>query len=100
MARADLFCQGCLVLPLRVPMRTNGYSGTMEKINLDFIQSGKTTRQEVTEKLGGTDTGTEDKQLFLGRWASSKWGVLWMVAGNNYADGGFDRGWATQYVLI
>src|SRR5260370_8715648 len=93
-------CQGCLVLPLRAPTRTNGSSGAMEKINLDFIQSGKTTREEITPKLGGTDTGIKDKQLFLGRWASSNWGVLWMVAGNNSAPGGWNRGWASHNVLI
>lgn len=93
-------CQGCLVLPLRAPTRTNGNSGAMDKINLDFIQSGKTTRDEVIAKLGGTDTGIKDKQLFLGRWASSKWGVLWMVAGNNTGAGGWNRGWASHNVLI
>src|SRR5713226_9586132 len=93
-------CQGCLVLPLRAPTRTNGSSGAMEKINLDFIQSGKTSREEITTKLGGTDTGIKDKQLCLGRWASSKWGVLWMVAGNNTGAGGWNRAWARHNVLI
>lgn len=94
------FCQGCLVLPVRAPTRTNGNSGAMEKINLDFIHDGKTTREEVTTKLGGTDTGIKDKQLFLGRWASSKWGVLWMVAGGNTGESGWNRGWARHNVLI
>src|SRR5260370_29789582 len=93
-------CQGCLVRPLRAPTGTNGSSGAMEKINLDFSQSGKTTGEEITTRLGGTDTGIKDKQLFLGRWASSKWGVLWMVAGNNSAAGGWNRGWASHNVLI
>jgi len=97
---ACFLCQGCLVLPLRAPTRTNGNSGAMEKINLDFIQSGKTTREEVTAKLGGTDTGIIDKQLFLGRWASSKWGVLWVVGGGYSAAGGWNRGWARHNVLI
>src|SRR5882724_7677167 len=100
MAAVSLFCQGCLVVPLRAPTRTNGNSGAMEKINLDFLESGKTTREEVTAKLGGTDTGIKDKQLFLGRWASSKWGVLWMVAGNSSGAGGWNRGWATHNVLL
>jgi hypothetical protein len=97
---ASFFCQGCLVLPVRAPTRTNGNSGAMEKINLDFIQAGKTTREEVTAKLGGTDTGIKDKQLFLGRWASSKWGVLWAVGGGYSAAGGWNRGWARHNVLI
>src|SRR6266852_7975281 len=97
---ACFFCQGCLVLPLRAPTRTNGSSGAMEKINLDFIQSGKTTREEITTKLGGTDTGIKDKQLFLGRWASSKWGVLWAVGGGYSAVGGWNRAWARHNVLV
>ena len=97
---AGFLCQGCLMLPLRAPTRTNGNSGAMQKINLDFIQSGKTTRDEVTAKLGSTDTGIRDKQLFVGRWASSKWGVLWVVGGGYSAAGGWNRGWARHNVLI
>ena len=97
---ASSFCQGCLVLPVRAPTRTHGNSGAMEKVNLDFIQAGKTTREEVTEKLGATDTGVKDERLFLGRWATSKWGVLWGVAGNNYAAGGWNRAWARHNILI
>ena len=97
---ASFPCQGCLVLPVRAPTRTNGNSGAMEKINLDFMQTGKTTREEVTTKLGGTDTGIKDQRLFLGRWTSSKWGVLWAVGGGYSATGGWNRGWARHNVLI
>lgn len=100
MATVSFFCQGCLVVPLRAPTRTNGNSGAIEKIDLDFLESGKTTREEVTARLGRTDTGIKEKRLFLGRWASSKWGVLWMVAGNNSGAGGWNRGWTTHNVLI
>ncbi len=99
-AAAIFLCQGCLVVPVRAPTRTNGNSGAMEKISLDFLHSGKTTRNEVTTKLGGTDTGIRDKQLFVGRWATSHWGVLWMVAGNNSGAGGWNRGWARHNVLV
>src|SRR6267142_125819 len=66
MAAVSFFCQGCLVVPLRAPTRTNGNSGAMEKINLDFLESGKTTREEVTAKLGGTDTGITRQAAFPG----------------------------------
>src|SRR6267143_4264393 len=66
MAAVSFFCQGCLVVPLRAPTRTNGNSGAMEKINLDFLESGKTTREEVTAKLGGTDTGIKRQAAFSG----------------------------------
>lgn len=93
-------CQGCLVVPVRAPTRTNGLAGKIEKINLDFLQAGKTTRQEVTEKLGETDTSVKEDRFFLGRWATSKWGVLWMVSGGYNAAGGWNRGWARHNVLI
>src|SRR5713226_1907871 len=99
-AVASSLCQGCLVLPVRAPTRTSGSSGAMEKVNLNFIEAGKITRAEVTEKLSVTDTGVKDKRLFLGRWTSSKWGVLWAVAGNNSAAGGWNRSWARHNVLI
>ncbi len=99
-ASASTLCQGCLVVPVRAPTHTNGFSGKMEKVDLDFLQAGKTARQEVTEKLGETDTGIKENRLFLARWASSKWGVLWMVAGNNSGAGGWNRAWARHNVLI
>src|SRR5690349_16052987 len=100
LAAATSLCQGCLVVPLRAPTRTHGNSGATEKVSLEFLQSGKTTRDEVSTKLGATDTGIKDRQLFLGRWATSKWGVLWMIAGNNSGAGGWNRGWARHNVLI
>jgi hypothetical protein len=99
-ASAAALCQGCLVVPVRAPTHTNGFSGKMEKVNLDFLEAGKTKRQEVAEKLGETDTGIKEDRLFVGRWASSKWGVLWMVAGNNTGVGGWNRAWARHNVLI
>ncbi len=99
-AAATFLCQGCLVVPVRAPTRTNGLAGKMEKVSLDFVQAGKTTRQEVTEKLGETDTSVRENRLFLGRWATSKWGVLWMVSGGYSAAGGWNRGWARHNVLI
>jgi hypothetical protein len=97
---ATSLCQGCVVVPVRAPTRTNGLAGKMEKVNLDFLQTGKTTRQEVTEKLGETDTTVKENRLFLGRWATSKWGVLWMVAAQTGGAGGWNRGWARHNVLI
>src|SRR5438445_13455562 len=94
------FCQCCLVVPVRAPTRTNGLTGKMEKVNLDFLQAGKTARQEVTERLGETDTGVKDNRLFLGRWTSSKWGVFWAAGGGYSATGGWNRAWARHNVMI
>src|SRR5258708_8024787 len=93
-------CQGCVVVPVGAPTHTNGLAGKMEKVNLDFLQAGKTTRQEVTEKLGETDTSVKENRLFLGRWSSSKWGVFWAAGGGYNAVGGWNRTWARHNVLI
>ena len=97
---ATSLCQGCVVVPVRAPTHTNGLAGKMEKVNLDFLQAGKTTRQEVTEKLGETDTSVKENRLFLGRWSSSKWGVFWAAGGGYNAVGGWNRTWARHNVLI
>jgi hypothetical protein len=68
-----LFSAGCGV-PLRVPTKTRGVSGEFgKKFDLDFIQVGVTTREEVEQKLGWIDTGVKTDRYFLGRWASSGW---------------------------
>ena len=99
-ALAISFCQGCVVLPVRAPTHTSGASGETEKVELKFIEAGKTTRDEVLRKLGGTETAIEGDTYFVGRWASSSWGVLWMVAGNNTGAGGWDRHWGIHNVLV
>src|SRR5260370_29597214 len=73
---ATSLCQGCVVVPVRAPTHTNGLAGKMEKVNLDFLQTGKTTRQEVTEKLRETETSGKENRLFLGRCSSSTSGVF------------------------
>src|SRR5260370_11937747 len=97
---ATSLCQGCVVVPVRAPTHTNGLAGKMEKVNLDFLQAGKTTRQEVTEKLGETDTSVKENRLFLGRWSSSKWGVFWASGGGYNALGGLNRTSTKHNVLI
>jgi hypothetical protein len=101
-------CQGCIVVtPMRAPTHNLGASaeGANGKLALGFIQVGKTGREEVTQKLGWTDTGLKDDRLFLGRWASSSWGVYsaLVVAGGGAAGGGIDnwnRHWGAHNVLI
>jgi hypothetical protein len=99
-ALAFSFCQGCLVLPVRAPTKTSGASGETAKVQMNFIEAGKTTREEVLRKLGGTESAIEGDTYFVGRWTSSSWGVLWMVTGNNTADGGWNRHWETRNVLV
>jgi len=104
-------CQGCIfVTPMRAPTHNTGASGegANGKLALGFIQAGKTGREEVIQKLGWTDTGLKDDRLFLGRWASSSWGVYSaMVVAGGGADGAagaatdaWNRHWGTHNLLI
>lgn len=104
-------CQGCIAAaPMRAPTHNIGASGAGSngKLALDFIQAGKTGREEVIQKLGWTDTGLKDDRLFLGRWASSSWAVYSaVVVPGGGADGATGVGtdawnvhWGTHNLLI
>ena len=97
-------CQGCVgFVPMRAPTHTTG-EWADGKLALGFIQAGKTGREEVTQKLSWTDTGLKDDNLFMGRWASSSWGVYSFVCICGFGGGAwFDdwtRHWGTHNVLI
>ena len=105
-------CQGCIYFatPMRAPTHNTGASGegANGKLALGFIQPGKTGRDEVIQKLGWTNTGLKDDRLFLGRWASSSWGVYSaVVLAGGGADGAagvgtdaWNRHWGTHNLLI
>lgn len=97
------FCQGCIVVPMRAPTQNTGAGGEplKGKVALDFIQTGKTSREEVGEKLGWMNAGIKDQRFFLGRWSSSSWGTAWVVAGTGSSGaGGWNRLWGTHNVLV
>jgi hypothetical protein len=71
-----------------------------KKLDLDFIQVGTTTREEVGQKLGWIDTGLRDDRLFVGRWADSSWGVAWAAGGPYAAAGGWNRVWKTHNLVL
>ena len=94
-----LLCSGCMWLgpavPVRVPTHTRDISGTNHEIDLSFLKTGSTTREEVASKLKLIDTGTKEPHLFWGRWESSGWAWAPMVA--PYLG---SRDWTPQNVLI
>ena len=96
------FFSGCVVVPMRAPTKTRSSSGEVgKKLDLDFIQVGTTTREEVGQKLAWVDTGVKDDRLFLGRWAESSWGVLWAAGGPPASGaGGWERSWKTHNLLL
>jgi len=95
--------QGCLVVPMRAPTRSSGASGEhlKGKVDLAFLQTGKTSGQDVREKLAWMNTGVGEKRFFLGRWSSSSSGTAWFVAGlPAEGAGGWNRNWRTRNILV
>lgn len=84
----------------RLPERTRGQQGPTQKINLDFLQSGKTPRTEVAEKLKPIDAGVKSDRFFVGRWDTSKWGGWVFLVGLGGATGGASRLWRDTNLLI
>lgn len=98
------FSQGCVV-PMRAPTRSIGPGGAevKGKIDLGFIQPGKTSRDEVIQKLSWMNRDIKDQRFFLGRWSSSSWGTDSVVALPALAGVGYekwDRHWGAHNVLV
>jgi hypothetical protein len=63
-------------------MRSRGPSGASiesRRLDLSFLHSGTTGRDEVVDKLAAINTGYVNPRLFWGRWSESKWGYWWFV---------------------
>jgi hypothetical protein len=87
-----LFCGGCLVIPIRSHVPTRGASAeTHEKVTLEFIKQGITTREEIAQKLAWMDTGVKEDHLFIGRWFDSNWEIGWIGASYYAAASGFSH---------
>lgn len=103
-ALTALSCDGCgaFVTPMRAPTHNYGAAGEGPngKLSLSFIQVGKTNREEVIQKLGWTNTGLKDDRLFLGRWASSSWGVYSMAGMGTEVAEDWNRHWGAHNMLI
>jgi len=83
---------GCLVMPLPGSKQIEGAAGAPEKkkVDLTFLKTGQTGRDEVLQKLGWANAGIKNDRLFLARWISShEWG--WFIAGNTGSAGGGGR---------
>jgi hypothetical protein len=94
-------CAGCL-MPIRAPtkIQTTEGKGLKKTVDLSFIQPGKSTREEVESRLGWIATGVKDDRFTLGRWAESKWGVVWAVGGYYAGAGGWNRYWKIHNLVI
>jgi len=91
-----LICVGCYPLPVRFPARTTDSSG--KAIDLTFLKSGSTTREEVSKKLNAIDTGAGQPDFFWGRLRMSKYRQIVMVGYVPIGPG--DRMWGTGNLLV
>jgi len=94
----------CMVVPLRARTMTRGAAAPeldhRGKIDLSFLRTGETTADEVRDKLGFVDTGVRAPNLFVGRWMTSRWMILWGIAGGYSADGGAERTWGLSNLVL
>src|SRR5216683_831280 len=89
---------GCIGVT-RVPERVRTPQGSQKKIDLSFLQPGKTTHAEVMEKLKLVDSGFQSERFFLGRWTDSKWGGWAVAVGDGNSAGGAKRCWENVNLL-
>jgi len=80
------------------PKRVKGQGGVVEKpFDLSFIQTGKTLRTEVAEKLKNFDVGLNTQIFFMARWSSSSWVALLGEGGGLSPT---PRLWGNQNLLV
>lgn len=87
----------------RLPTRTKGPAGDdlqVNRLDLAFLDTPGTQRQEVLSRLSSVDTSYANPRLFWGRWSQSKWGYWWFIAGNNDAAGDAKRIWHVHNLLV
>ena len=63
----------CVNVPVRVSEQERDVSGKTLDLDLTFLKSGSTTREDLSKKLAAIDTGINQSNFFWGRWDSSKW---------------------------
>ncbi len=66
---------------IRMPVRATGPTGALQPraIDLNFVQTGSTQREEVAHQLAAVDTSYSNPRLFWARWSESRWGYWWAV---------------------
>jgi len=87
----------------RLPARTRGPAGEnlqVKQLDLAFLDTPGTQRQEVLSRLSSVNTSYTNPRLFWGRWSDSKWGYWWFIAGDNTAAGDAKRIWHVHNLLV
>lgn len=98
-----LLCAAC-VTPIPMTQKTQTPSGVSAQLEFAFLEAGKTTHDEVRQRLAAIDAGCPQKRFFWGRWVSSSSGVAWFVGGASPGVGpagaaGANRHWSAKNLL-
>jgi len=88
---------GCLATPVRVTTHTIGQAGQHDHVELGFLHVRSTSKAEVVQQLGWTETQAAHDRLFWGRWMESKWAVATAVYGGG---GSADRVWQVHNLIV
>jgi len=88
----------------RLPVRATGPAGALQPraIDLNFVQTGFTQREEVAHQLAAVDTTYSNPRLFWARWSESRWGYWWVVGMpcNSCIAGDAHRKWHFKNFLV
>jgi hypothetical protein len=89
----------CVIVPVRLPTKTQDISGTVQKLDFTFLKAGSTTRDAVNKNLVPIDTHAGQANFFWGRWESSKWGYG-AFGGVEYPTVAGGRTWDARNIFI
>lgn len=100
---ALLALTGCIAGVAPMVKRQRGISGQQVAEN-SFdplsVKIGATTRSEVLDKLSVINTGLDTPHFFWGRWATSKWGYVFVAGGPGAGVGDNGRIWGIHNLLV
>lgn len=101
LAIACALSTGCIVVPHRG--KVYGPGGSAGSVDLRFLNSGTTLRDEVRDRLKIIDLGIPESALFWGRWRR-QWNVYWFAAGAGQttasAGGGKETVWRRRNLIV
>lgn len=95
-----LLLTSCFV-PYRTDRSNIGVAGIgAQPVDLNFLEPGLTSRDEVLSKLAFMNAGVKSERIFWGRWSESKWAYVWFAAGGYNAAGGSGRMWHRSNIIL
>jgi hypothetical protein len=94
-----LTLSGCWGINVKAPPRDMGPAGkaTVANTDITFIEVGKTTREDVEQRLGWANASLGCDRIFLARWLHSDRDTVWV---SGYFPVGGDRRWEPHDVLV